>query len=466
MNNNNNSEETDGVSRRSFIGGLGASSGSFFLGETPNSIASRPSKTASAGTEDSEVTPLQRPFDSRSRWRFSGWMNDNFDDLSEWTVVSGSLSADSETVYLGNQSARLSASDQPAVIEKSISSTDFTNYDVSIAAKLNEPTDSRQHVEVVLIDGSERSLVYRGPMQATEGWVQSNMGVYDDSGVDLTDIRKIQIRLTPADHQITTFNPATGQHEDQQTPAPPESGEIEGWIDNLRYHPRPDVAQCVLTFDDATISHYTYAFPVMQEFGFTGFASVPTDNVGTEGTMTVDQMQEMQEQGWEFGSETRTHAHTSQLSREEIRAELEGSKRWLVENGFIADAAFLTYPYSDHNQDVVDIAADYYAMGRSVADGFIGDGLNRATLTNPLHLVGHSVYSSNVSEIKSLIDLAVKYNQTAVLNFHGFNEHAWKDMITDDFREVLQYIHAKGPGNIQVISYSNWWNNLDYFHSW
>lgn len=418
---------------------------------------------------ESPTKPLKRSSDSRTRWQYTGWLKESFEELSEWTVVSGSMTADSSTSYMGSQSAKLSAAGQEARIEKSISPTDFSKYDVSIASKLDTPTDSRQHVEVVLVDENERSVVYRGPIQANEGWIQSNMGVYtEDPNVDITNVQTIRVQLAPADHEETTFDPATGQHEDQQSSAPPETRDIEAWVDNLRYHPKPDVAQCVLTFDDATSSHYKYAFPIMQEFGFAGFASVPTRSVeaGSDGTMTVDQMQEMQEFGWEFGSETQTHAHTSQLSTEEVRTELEGSKRWLLENGFTRGAEFLTYPYSDHSGEVLDIAAGYYTIGRSVADGFIGDGLNRASLTNPLHVVGHSVYSDNISEIKSFIDLAVKYNQIAVLNFHGFGEYAWKEMNSSDFRDVLRYIHEKGPGSLQVVSYSNWWNNLDQFHTW
>lgn len=450
------SEYTE-ISRRSFLGSLGAGSGYFLIGESANPIT------------DTAAPSLKTSFDSRTRWQYAGWMKESFEDLSDWTVLSGSMTSDSSTSHIGEQSAKLSAVGQKARIEKSIESTDFSKYDISIASKLQNPANHRQHIEVILLDGNDRSIVYRGPMQENEGWTQSNMGVYsEDSNIDITDIQKFRVQLVAADHEETSFDPATGQHEDQQSSSSSEDNEIVAWIDNLRYHPKPDTAQCILTFDDATISHYKYAFPIMQEFGFAGFASVPTQSVesGADGKMTVDQMQEMQKLGWEFGSETQTHSHTSQLSAEEIRTELEGSKRWLLENGFTKGAEFLTYPYSDHSGDVIDIASDYYTIGRSVADGFIGDGLNRATLTNPLHVVGHSVYSSNISEIKDFVDLAVKHNQTLVLNFHGFGEYAWKEMTSSDFREVLRYIHEKGPGSLQVTTYSNWWENLDQLHNW
>lgn len=428
--------------------------------------ANRKGERRRSGSEPAGA--LRRSSDSRARWQHAGWLLESFEDLSEWTVASGSMEADRSTAHTGSQSANLTASGRKATIERSIGRTDFSGHDVSVAARLRTPTDRRQHVEVVLIDGDERSLVYRGPVQANEGWIQSNMGVYrESSGFDATDVRRIRIQLSAAHHEETTFDPATGQHEDQQSSAPSKAGKTEAWVDDLRSHPKPEAAQCVLTFDDATISHYEHAFPVMEEFGFTGFASVPRRFVERESvrSMTVAQMREMQASGWEFGSETRTHAHTSQLSTDEIRTELEDSKRWLLENGFTAGAEFLTYPYSDHSGEVLDIASDYYTIGRTVADGFVGDGLNRATMTNPLHVVGHSVYSSTISDVKSLIDLATKHGQTIVLNFHGFEEHAWKAMSTGEFREVLRYVRGRESDGLRVVSYSDWWDDLDRFHA-
>ncbi|ELY38787.1 Polysaccharide deacetylase domain-containing protein [Halalkalicoccus jeotgali B3] len=179
--------------------------------------------------------------------------------------------------------------------------------------------------------------------------------------------------------------------------------------------------------------------------------------------MTVDQMRELQRQGWEFGSEMKTHSQTADLSEEEVREEVRDSKQWLVENEFIGNVPAITYPYGSHDETVLDITAGYYGMGR-----IVDDTLNRATLTNPLHISGHSVYSDNISRTKELIDLAVKHNQTAVLNFHGLDEYGWQpggEMSSSDFREVLEYLYNKGPSSIPTVSYSNWWNNLDQLHS-
>lgn len=445
MRNTNGPEAGDssGVTRRSFLGGLGVGS-SLLLSGVPFTANAK-------SNHDANGRHLKRPFDSRTRWRNAGWMKESFEDLSEWEVVSGSLMADTSTRYMGGQAARLSTAGDQVQIERRIDPTDFSSYDVSIAAKLSESTAD---VEVRLCDADGGYVAYRSPLQANDGWIQTNMGVSDErSSVDLTDIRTIQVQF-----------------------AADEDG-IEGWVDNLRYHPKPDGAQCILTFDDSTVSHYEKAYPIMQEFGFTGFASLPTyyhENdapldmmSGVDETdqdpMTTEQMRELQNRGWEFGSEMKTHSFTADLPAEEVHEEVMDSKQWLVENGFATDVPVITYPYGSHDATVLDATAGYYAMGR-----IVDDTLNRTTLTNPLHISGHSVYSDNISRTKELIDLAVKYDQTAVLNFHGLDEYAWQpdgDMSSDEFREILRYLYEKGPDAIPVVSYSNWWARLDQLHT-
>ena len=62
---------------------------------------------ASIGIYELEFKPLQRSFDSRDRWQFGGWLKDNFDDLSEWSAMDGSVTVDTGTAYVGEQSAKL-----------------------------------------------------------------------------------------------------------------------------------------------------------------------------------------------------------------------------------------------------------------------------------------------------------------------------------------------------------------------
>ena len=63
----------------------------------------------------------------------------------------------------------------------------------------------------------------------------------------------------------------------------------------------------ILTFDDANEDNYTNAFPIMQKYGFTGVLYVPYDYIGTNGYLTVDNIQAMAAAGWEVGSHSLSH---------------------------------------------------------------------------------------------------------------------------------------------------------------
>lgn len=69
--------------------------------------------------------------------------------------------------------------------------------------------------------------------------------------------------------------------------------------------PLPDKA-VMLTFDDGYESNYTYAFPLLQEFGAKAAVALIVGKIGTEpGFLTWDECREMAESGLvEFGSHT------------------------------------------------------------------------------------------------------------------------------------------------------------------
>lgn len=155
-------EDSSNVTRRSFLGGLSVSSSTLLFGSGSTFDSRFGTYLNAAG----DTQRLKRPFDSRIRWRNAGRLKENFEDLSEWDVVSGSMTVDSSTSSIGTQAAKLSTTGKQVRIETSISPTDFNSYDVSIAAKL---TESNADVEVRLCDDDGDCVVYRSLLQATDG---------------------------------------------------------------------------------------------------------------------------------------------------------------------------------------------------------------------------------------------------------------------------------------------------------
>lgn len=133
--------------------------------------------------------------------------------------------------------------------------------------------------------------------------------------------------------------------------------------------PRP----IIITFDDANEDNYTTAFPIMQKYGFTGVLYVPYLYIGVPNYLSVDQIHEMAEAGWEVGSHSSSHT-TAFLNLEPaaMRAEIVGSRQKLELLLGLPIRTF-AYPFGLNNNAAVDFVhfAGYIAgMG---ATGFTAD---------------------------------------------------------------------------------------------
>ncbi len=87
-----------------------------------------------------------------------------------------------------------------------------------------------------------------------------------------------------------------------------------------------------ITFDDGYREHYRYAFSLLEKYGFVATFFVPTGWAGRSDMMTWEEMKEMSRAGMAFGSHSITHPHLSGLSDEDLKKELEDSKKILEEN--------------------------------------------------------------------------------------------------------------------------------------
>lgn len=138
----------------------------------------------------------------------------------------------------------------------------------------------------------------------------------------------------------------------------------------------PGAGQLVVSFDDAFMSVFELALPILDELGFPGTLFVPTDYIGTgqplawAGTEEWLQSKHSEEltpmgwreiellagRGWEIGSHTRSHPRLPDISDEEIEGELIGS-RSEIERRLGGRCRSLAYPYGAHDARVVSAVA-------------------------------------------------------------------------------------------------------------
>jgi peptidoglycan/xylan/chitin deacetylase (PgdA/CDA1 family) len=144
----------------------------------------------------------------------------------------------------------------------------------------------------------------------------------------------------------------------------------------------PSGKTLVVTFDDAYMSVFEHALPVLRRLGIPGTVFACTDLVGGSRSManTVDQWNEGRFQhelttmswnelgqlvavGWEVGSHTQTHARLPDLDNASLARELRDSKQE-CERRLGQACRSLAYPFGAYDGRVVEHAS---AAGYSVA---------------------------------------------------------------------------------------------------
>lgn len=122
----------------------------------------------------------------------------------------------------------------------------------------------------------------------------------------------------------------------------------------------------VITFDDGYRDNYLYAYPILKKFGIKATIFLPTDFIGTDRRfwwveddksrlcLSWDEARELSEDGIEFGSHTKGHRNLSSLSDEEIRLQVEESKR-IIENRLGRSVFSFCYPYGNFDSRIRQI---------------------------------------------------------------------------------------------------------------
>ena len=118
-----------------------------------------------------------------------------------------------------------------------------------------------------------------------------------------------------------------------------------------------------ITFDDGYENIYTYAFPILQELGYTATVFMVTGftgkynswdfNFGRRGFkhLNWEQIKEMSKYGISFGSHTVNHPDLTKLDRKYVEYELRNSKQALEEK-LGQEVKFFSYPFGKYNSSI------------------------------------------------------------------------------------------------------------------
>jgi len=125
---------------------------------------------------------------------------------------------------------------------------------------------------------------------------------------------------------------------------------------------------CAITFDDGWEDNHRNAFDLLKSYGAPATIFLVTEQIGSPGMMTWNQIREMEEQGIWFGSHTATHPLLPTLGEKEIRWQLSTSRRTLHEKLRHPSICFC-YPNGDHSPEAVRLASEYYGAAVRATGG-------------------------------------------------------------------------------------------------
>jgi peptidoglycan/xylan/chitin deacetylase (PgdA/CDA1 family) len=202
-----------------------------------------------------------------------------------------------------------------------------------------------------------------------------------------------------------------------------------------------------LRFDDGTSDQYTVAEPIMRSYGYRGVLAVVPSLVGSGGHVTLSQVSQVYNEGWDTVSHSYSHQNLSSLSSQECDYELYASQKWLKDNGLIRGSNMIVIPYGNQgtSTSVINEAHKYY-IG---VDRFIDSYFDTFQIDfNQMHYIDCTNWTSLTwypwATIQAQLDNLIADNALAGILVHSVN--------TTIFPTLIAYLYSN---NVNVVTLSD-----------
>ena len=204
-------------------------------------------------------------------------------------------------------------------------------------------------------------------------------------------------------------------------------------------------------FDDGWKEDYTVMYPYLKEKGIVACTAIVTSyqEKYPQQYVSVDQIKELESNGWEIMSHTHNHIDLSTLSKEEQKTEFATSKEKLESYGCKVEN--IVYPKNHYNHDTMLTVKEYYKSAFA-----FNDGIN---YINNIPLNQYAIYRIALEEPlawnKKHIDKAFQENAWVVFMGHGMyynptmhpDDSKWPgkwDANLQNAKDNIEYCISKG----------------------
>jgi hypothetical protein len=339
-------------------------------------------------------------------------------ELYDW---SGEVSADSDEARRGSQAAVIEdeEGEEAGLTVYFSDDIDLTEHDVSVAIKPEQA--NRVVVEFIAPGRNRRLTTVRTIPDEYTGWMRLDCG-YEHKPSDEPDLT-----------QVSAINIIASNGERP----------IKMYIDDLRKTESVDNGKAILLFHGGFDSHYEIAAPLLEERDWAAAVPVNTEAIGTEGRMDVDELRELQEDGWDVCSNPPTSTPLPDMPDSRQQTVLENAKEVLEGHGFEDGARHLLVPDDRMDETTHEVIREIHETA------FLSGSCPSTMPPTARHMLSH-VWGPALHEgVRRHINLADQYNQLTVLRVPQIVDDDDVDpdseeMSLDDFEHLLNHIEHRG----------------------
>lgn len=345
-----------------------------------------------------------------------GELIDDFQDGGNWFAFDGaSLTPDEEEAVVGDHSLRIENDGSPVTIGRASGAggLDLSNQHLSMAVKVNSPLGGRLQLDVrETSDDHVTSTRHLPP--GVDDWVRIDFGYSLGFGdPDFSNIQEIRLQMVG-----------------------PEDSNVQFWVDDLRAGPANDESHVILAFYGGLEDHYETVLPLLEDRGWPAVAAVSQDLLNTSGRLSMDQLREMRDAGWEVCSFPQHAGDLTQLSAEEQRRVIETNHDYLENRGFEDGSQHFFAPRNSMNTDTLNVLRETHETG------FLYGGCSSGIPPTGRHTIS-AINGSDYESSRASILRADIHNQVVVPYFEHVGEEG---MSVEDFEAQLDRIEDNSYG--------------------
>jgi len=238
-------------------------------------------------------------------------------------------------------------------------------------------------------------------------------------------------------------------------------GPVTVWLNSLSLVEKSTEGILTFTFDDAPVTQYTNAAPILAKYNFSATTYVPTNFIGNmDGKLDLNQLKEMEYvYGWDVSSHSLSHFDLAQKgfdSRKEN--EIVKSKQFLIDSGFSKGVEHFAYPFGTFDNDhAMELVKKYYKSARGVRPD-----IETLPPADDYRLRVMYVFNyTNPDSVLNRVDKAIENADWLILVFHGIVDSNANQIhakyLKSNFEKIVEGINNRG---VKVMTVSEVYNQI------